>query len=66
MPYTIRKAYKKKCYTVKNTVNKRVMSKCTTMRKAKRQKRLLNALLYNKDFVAIGTSKKNRKSRKKQ
>ena len=61
MPYTIRKVNKKNCYRVKNTHNKRVMAKCTTLTKAKRQKRLLNGIHYNKSFA-----KKVRNTRKKR
>ncbi len=44
MPFKIRKVRGKKCYTVKKTKgrNKKTFSKCTTMKKAARQIRLLN------------------------
>lgn len=51
MPYTIRKVNKKNCYRVKNKYSKRIMAKCTTLTKAKRQKRLLNGIRYNKSFA---------------
>ncbi len=40
MPYFIRKVRNKKCYSVKS--KGRVHSKCTTLKKAKSQVRLLN------------------------
>lgn len=53
MPYTIRKVRGKKCYSVKKTKgkNRRTLSKCTTMKKAKAQIRLLNAIDHNPGFV---------------
>ena len=50
MPYAIRKVRGKKCYTLKNIKTKRAFSKCTTLKKAKKQLRLLNAIKYNKSF----------------
>ena len=43
MPYTIRKVRNKKCYRVTTSKTKRVLAKCTTMEKAKKQVRLLRA-----------------------
>jgi hypothetical protein len=42
MPYTIRKLKNRNCYSVKSP--KRIHSRCTTLKKAKAQVRLLNAL----------------------
>ena len=39
------------CYSVLNTRSRKIFSKCTTKKKATKQKRLLNALRYNKNFV---------------
>ena len=39
------------CYSVKNTKSRKVYSKCTTKKKAKKQLALLYALKYNKNFV---------------
>lgn len=50
MPYTIRKVRGKNCYTVKNKLNGRVMSKCTTLDKGLAQIRFLTALEYNSSF----------------
>lgn len=53
MPYTIRKLRGKNCYSVKKRQNKgkrRTMSKCTTLKKAKAQIRLLNAIEHNPNF----------------
>ena len=55
MPYIIRK--KKNCYTVKNKKTKRVHSYCTTLVKAKKQVRLLNAI----DHGFIPKRRKNNK-----
>lgn len=55
MPYSIRKVPNKNCYRVtkKKTKksSKRVLSKCTTMKKAKKQIALLNAIEHNPNFV---------------
>lgn len=51
MPYTIRYHRKKKCYSVLNKITKRVFSKCTSLKKANKQSRLLRAIMFNKDFV---------------
>jgi hypothetical protein len=52
MPYTIRKVPRRRCYRVttkkKNQRSRRVFSKCTTLKKAKSQVRLLNAIKYGK------------------
>tara|TARA_E500000178_G_C16983061_1_gene736804 strand:- start:1275 stop:1520 length:246 start_codon:yes stop_codon:yes gene_type:complete len=61
MPYTIRKVRNKKCYRVTTSKTKRVLAKCTTMEKAKKQVRLLRALEVNKEFA-----KKVRATRKKR
>lgn len=53
MPYTIRKVRGKKCYSVKKPkgTKRRVMSKCTSLKNAKAQIRLLNAIEYNPKFT---------------
>ena len=51
MPYSMKKVRGKKCYKVFNRITKRVTAKCTTLDKAKRQIRLLNALENNKKFI---------------
>ena len=60
MPYQIRKVINKPCYRVTRKSNKsnksnkitsnKITAKCTTMSKAKRQVRLLNAIRYNPNF----------------
>lgn len=52
MPYTIRKVRGKQCYSVKKPkgAKRRVMSKCTSLKKAKSQVRLLNAIDHNPNF----------------
>jgi hypothetical protein len=57
MPYRTRKVRGKPCYRVTNKKNKRVFSKCTTADKAKRQMKLLRAIMYNKDFKPNRTRK---------
>ena len=53
MPYTIRKVSRKNCYSVKKSKGKkrRTLSKCTTLKKANAQIRLLNAIDHNPNFV---------------
>ena len=51
MPYSTRKVRGKNCYRVYNKKNKKVFSKCTTKKRAKKQLRLLRAIQYNKNFV---------------
>lgn len=62
MPYSMRKVSGKKCYKVFNTKNKRVFSKCTTKRKAKKQIVLLRAIENNPNFVRTyrGKSRMNK------
>jgi hypothetical protein len=51
MPYVVRKVSRKNCYSVKGKKKKRTLSKCTTLKKAKAQIRLLNAIDHNPNFV---------------
>ena len=62
MPYILRKVRNKHCYRVSNKVSKHVFSKCTTMKKAKKQLRLLHAVDHNKSFHP--TNSKTRKNRR--
>ncbi len=63
MPYTIRKVRNKNCYRVTTSKTKRVLAKCTTKEKAKKQIRLLRAMEVNKDFARkVKQSRKKRKS----
>ena len=61
MPYTIRKVRNKSCYSVYKPKSKkgsrRIFSKCSTKKNAKKQLRLLRALQYNKKFVLNKTRK---------
>ena len=62
MPYYIRKVPGKRCYTVRIRYSKkpdRVMAKCTTLEKAKKQMRLLYAL-ERPGFVPRNQTRKNR------
>lgn len=61
MPYKIRKVRNKPCYSVTNLVNKKKVSKCTTMKKAKKQLRLLYSLDYQKSKGGNTKTKKLRK-----
>ena len=63
MPYTIRKVPNKRCYRVTNKQTKKVLAKCTTMEKAKKQIRLLNAIDHNPNFQM--KSSKTRRVRRK-
>ena len=64
MPFRMRKIPNKDCYTVykkkTNRSGKRVFSKCTTLKNAKKQLRLLRAIQYNKDFVPRNQTRRNR------
>jgi hypothetical protein len=64
MPYSIRKVPKKSCYRVTNKRSKRVLAKCTTMKKAKKQIRLLTAIDMNPNFVLRNRVNKTQKNRK--
>jgi hypothetical protein len=68
MPYAIRYNTKKKCYSVLNKKTKRVFSKCTSLKRANRQSRLLRAIMFNKDFVpnAFRKSRGTRRLRQKK
>ena len=62
MPYVMRKLSKRRCYSVKNKKTKRIMSKCTSKKKAIRQMRLLRGIKFNKKFAQkIRSTRKNRK-----
>ena len=62
MPYLVRKVRNKNCYRVSNKVSKHVFSKCTTMKKAKKQLRLLHAVDHNKSFHPTNSNtRKNRR-----
>ena len=62
MPYVMRKLSKRRCYSVKNKKTKRVMSKCTSKKKAIRQMRLLRGIKFNKKFAQqIRSTRKNSK-----
>jgi hypothetical protein len=56
MPYTIRKVRGKNCYSVKKAKGKknRTKSRCTTLKKAKAQVRLMNAIDHDPSFVPTG------------
>jgi NADH:ubiquinone oxidoreductase subunit E len=47
-----------------NTQTKRVMSKCSSLKNAKNQLKLLHAIQYNKDFVPNPSLKQTRRRRR--
>ena len=51
MPYQIKKVRGKSCYRVTNKKTGKLHAKCTTMKKAQKQVKLMNALEYNPRFV---------------
>lgn len=53
MPYGIRKLSKRNCYKVFNKKTKKVFSKCSSLKNANKQLRLLRAIQYNKDFTPL-------------
>jgi len=63
MPYRIRYNSKKKCYSVLNKKTKKVFSKCTSRTKAKKQSRLLRAIMFNPAFVPNGRVRKTQRKR---
>ena len=67
MPFRLRKVNNKTCYMVYKKKTKRsgkkVFSKCTTLKKAKKQLQLLRAIQFNKAIVPRKSSNKTRKSR---
>ena len=65
MPYATRKVKGKyNCYQTFNKKTKKVFSKCTSMKKAKKQLRLLRAIQNNKKFIPYSSMKnKTMKSR---
>lgn len=64
MPYVIRKVKNKTCYKLINKKNKHVFSKCTSLKNAKKQMRLLNALKYNKTFTPYSKNPKKTQKNK--
>ena len=63
MPYRIRYNTKKKCYSVLNKQTKRVFSKCTSRTKAKKQSRLLRAIMFNPNFIPNGRVRRTQRRR---
>ena len=57
MPYKSRKVRGKQCYRVTNKKSKKVFSNCTTSDNAKKQMKLLRAIMYNKNFKPNRTRK---------
>lgn len=50
MPYQTRKVRNKNCYRITNTRTKHVLAKCTTLKKMKKQLRLLNYINHAKSM----------------
>ena len=63
MPYIIRKVSNKRCYSVskREKKGKRVLAKCTTLKKAKKQVRLLSAIEHNPTFVPRNKTRRIRR-----
>lgn len=59
MPYKIRKVNKKSCYKVYNTKTKKIYAKCSTLKNAKSQLRLLRAYKNNPGFRSTLKNKRN-------
>jgi hypothetical protein len=57
MPYATRKVKGKNCYKVFNKKTKRVFSKCSSIKKATKQLRLLRAIQNNKKFIPYSSIK---------
>jgi hypothetical protein len=51
MPFKIRKLPNKPCYEVYKAKTGKKFAKCTTLKKAKKQVALLNAIEHNPNFV---------------
>lgn len=66
MPYKTRKVRGKDCYKVYKPTNGKVFSKCTTMKKANKQLRLLRAIQNNRNFVLRNKTKKNKHRKTKK
>jgi len=49
----------KVCFSVVNKKNRK-FSKCTTLKKAKKQIRLLRAIEFNPNFVPLAQTRRNR------
>lgn len=64
MPFTMRKVRGSPCYTVKkkgrSTRGRRVFSKCASIENAKKQLRLLRAIIYNPNFKKRAKTQKKR------
>ena len=67
MPYVLRKMPNQDCYRVYNRKTKRVFAKCSTLERAKKQIRLLNAIEYG-NFVPTrgrrGTARRTRSNKR--
>ena len=64
MPYKIVKQRNRSCYAVVNLETKHRHSKCTSMDKAKRQLRLLNAIEHG--WTPGGSKRKSKKSKSRK
>tara|TARA_Y100000816_G_C26066870_1_gene560747 strand:- start:1065 stop:1256 length:192 start_codon:yes stop_codon:yes gene_type:complete len=63
MPYKIRKVRNQDCYKVYKPTTKKVFAKCSTLKNAKSQVRLLSGLEYNAKFRKNFKKNYTRKSR---
>lgn len=65
MPYSTRKVKGKNCYKVFNKNTKKVFSKCSSLKNAQKQIKLLRAIEFNKDFVPRAQQNRTKKTYKK-
>lgn len=66
MPYILQKIPKKKCWRVKNKYTKKVFAKCSSLKNAKSQLRLLRAIEFNKSFKLKPKSRGSRKTMRRK
>lgn len=60
MPYSIRKVRNKNCYRVTKKKTGKVLAKCTSKKKAKKQVALLHAIEHNPGFIPRNRTMKRR------
>jgi len=58
MPYITRKVRGKNCYRVTNKKNKKIFAKCSTIKNAQKQLRLLRAIQNNKKFIPYSSNRR--------
>lgn len=66
MPYILQKVKGKKCWRVKNKYTKKVFAKCSSLKNAKSQLRLLRAIEFNKSFKLKSKPRGSRKTMRRK